>query len=43
MKRPAPLLGEHNREILRDLLGLDEAEIVALEQAAVIGNRPSFM
>ncbi|GAB3324750.1 CaiB/BaiF CoA transferase family protein [Haliea atlantica] len=43
VKRPAPLLGEHNREILRDLLGLDEAEIVALEQAAVIGNRPSFM
>lgn len=43
VKQPAPLLGEHNQEILQDLLGLDDAEIAALEQAGVIGSRPSFM
>jgi crotonobetainyl-CoA:carnitine CoA-transferase CaiB-like acyl-CoA transferase len=35
----APLLGQHNREILADLLGLGEAEIDALEESGVIGTR----
>lgn len=36
-RRPAPLLGEHNHELLREL-GLTEAEIAALEADRVIGN-----
>ena len=38
--RPAPKLGEHNREILHDLLGMDDASITALEEAGVIRTRP---
>ncbi|MBG9387393.1 CaiB/BaiF CoA transferase family protein [Caenimonas aquaedulcis] len=34
--RPAPLLGEHTREILRDMLGLGDAEIDALEAEQVL-------
>jgi len=30
LTRPGPNLGEHNREILRDVLGLDDAEIARL-------------
>lgn len=40
IQRRAPGLGEHNAEILRDLLGLDEATIAELEAANVIGTRP---
>ncbi len=36
--RPAPQLGEHNREILTGLLGYSEAEVDALEKSQVIGN-----
>jgi crotonobetainyl-CoA:carnitine CoA-transferase CaiB-like acyl-CoA transferase len=39
-RRPAPRLGEHNREILSGLLGLSDAEIDELERAGVIGTRP---
>jgi formyl-CoA transferase len=39
LRRPAPALGEHNREILRDL-GLSEAEIARLEEAKVLGSPP---
>lgn len=42
VQRPAPLLGEHNREILTDLLGLDDDGIKTLERAEVIGDRPAF-
>ena len=38
--RPAPTLGEHNREVLTELLGLGDGEIDALEQQGVIGNKP---
>jgi crotonobetainyl-CoA:carnitine CoA-transferase CaiB-like acyl-CoA transferase len=37
---PSPLLGEHNRQVFHDLLGLTEAEIAALENAGVIGDTP---
>jgi crotonobetainyl-CoA:carnitine CoA-transferase CaiB-like acyl-CoA transferase len=37
---PAPLVGQHNREILREVVGLSDAEIDALEADAVIGTRP---
>jgi crotonobetainyl-CoA:carnitine CoA-transferase CaiB-like acyl-CoA transferase len=40
IRRPAPTLGQHNGEILRDLLGLSAAELAALEAAGVIGTRP---
>ncbi len=33
---PAPLLGEHNREVFGDLLGLPAAEIAALEDSRAI-------
>jgi crotonobetainyl-CoA:carnitine CoA-transferase CaiB-like acyl-CoA transferase len=36
----APTVGQHNREILRDLLGLGDAEVDALESEGVIGTRP---
>jgi len=42
-ERPAPTLGEHNEEVLRNMLGLDEDEIEALRADQIIGNRPSFM
>jgi crotonobetainyl-CoA:carnitine CoA-transferase CaiB-like acyl-CoA transferase len=38
--RRAPMLGEHNREIL-DELGFTPSEISALEASGVIGNRPT--
>jgi crotonobetainyl-CoA:carnitine CoA-transferase CaiB-like acyl-CoA transferase len=37
---PAPLLGEHNRDVFRDVLSMDEAEIVELEDAGIIGTAP---
>jgi len=39
LRRPAPALGEHNGEILRDL-GLSEAEIARLDEAKVLGAPP---
>ena len=36
-RSPAPLLGEHNHEILREL-GLDAAEIAELEAEGIIGR-----
>jgi crotonobetainyl-CoA:carnitine CoA-transferase CaiB-like acyl-CoA transferase len=39
LRRPAPTLGEHNREILAEL-GLSDAEIDALAEAKVIGTHP---
>ena len=40
--RPAPTLGQHNREVLTELLGLGDAEIDALERRGVIGNKPKM-
>lgn len=40
-KAAAPLLGQHNREILREA-GLSDAEIDELESTGVIGNRPEM-
>ncbi len=40
IERPAPTLGEHNREVLTALLGLDDAEIATLERDGIIGTKP---
>jgi crotonobetainyl-CoA:carnitine CoA-transferase CaiB-like acyl-CoA transferase len=42
-RAPPPTLGQHNREILSDELGLSDEEIEALRADQIIGERPSFM
>ena len=42
-RRAAPRLGEHNRDILTDLLGLSDEEIDRLEADGVIGDHPAAM
>jgi crotonobetainyl-CoA:carnitine CoA-transferase CaiB-like acyl-CoA transferase len=37
----APLLGEHNRDVLTRVLGLTDAEVDDLAAAGVIGDRPA--
>ncbi len=37
--RPAPTLGQHTAEVLRELLGLSDAELAALEAEQVIGTQ----
>ncbi len=38
---PSPTLGQHNRQIYRELLGLSEEEIDGLEENGVIGTKPT--
>ena len=38
--RRAPRLGEHNHQVLRDLLGMSDQEIAALQAQGVITDRP---
>lgn len=38
--RPAPRLGEHNREVLQGLLGLSDEELATLEARGVTGETP---
>ena len=40
LARPAPDLGQHNAEVLRDLLGLDAKRIAALAAKGVVGSVP---
>jgi len=38
--RPAPMLGEHNFEVLQDILGMNKEEINKLIENEIIGDRP---
>ena len=38
--RPAPVLGEHNRKVFSEILGMSDAEIEALERDKIIGTAP---
>ena len=38
--QPAPIMGQHNRDILAGLLGRTDGEIEGLEQAQIIGYSP---
>ncbi|BCQ08383.1 CoA transferase [Mycobacterium heckeshornense] len=40
LRRTPPTLGEHNREVLRDLCELTEADLERLTASGVIGTRP---
>lgn len=42
VERPAPLLGEHNAEVLGRLPGMDRATLDALERDGIIGTTPRF-
>jgi crotonobetainyl-CoA:carnitine CoA-transferase CaiB-like acyl-CoA transferase len=40
MQRPSPTLGQHNDEVLREVLGLSDDELAALRADNLIGERP---
>jgi len=40
IRAPAPTLGEHNADVLAEVLGLDAAEIATLARDGIIGTRP---
>jgi crotonobetainyl-CoA:carnitine CoA-transferase CaiB-like acyl-CoA transferase len=40
VRMPAPTLGEHNKQILGDLLGHSDEELAELEEKGVIGDWP---
>jgi len=40
IKRAAPTMGQDNREVLADLLGISESEITTLETKGVLATRP---
>ena len=42
IRMPAPKFGEHNTWVLRDLLGLDDGEIAALEAEGVTAREPNL-
>jgi crotonobetainyl-CoA:carnitine CoA-transferase CaiB-like acyl-CoA transferase len=40
MRRPSPMLGEHNDEVLGELLGLSSDDLASLRERGLIGDRP---
>ncbi|GIX49250.1 MAG: formyl-CoA transferase [Candidatus Tectimicrobiota bacterium] len=42
VREPAPLLGQHTDQVLRQYLGLEEAEMAALRAAGAIGKRHPY-
>ncbi len=43
VRGPAPTFGQHNREVLRGILGYDESRCEALERAGVVTDKPTVM
>lgn len=43
VRGPAPTFGQHNRHVLRDLLGYDDERIAALERDELIADKPKKM
>ena len=39
-REPAPLFGEHNNYVLKDILGLSAEEVAKLEKEGYIGTTP---
>lgn len=39
---PAPTLGKHNDEVLREVLGLSDEDIAGLRERQIIGEKPVF-
>lgn len=42
IRRPAPMFGEHNYYILKELLGLSDKEVKELEKEKIIGDAPDI-
>jgi crotonobetainyl-CoA:carnitine CoA-transferase CaiB-like acyl-CoA transferase len=42
IKTPAPTLGQHNQEILTEILKLNQTEIDKLEKIGIIGTKPKM-
>jgi crotonobetainyl-CoA:carnitine CoA-transferase CaiB-like acyl-CoA transferase len=40
VREPAPVFGQHNREVLRGVLGYDESRCQALERAGIVVDKP---
>ncbi len=40
VRSPAPMFGQHNREVLRDILGYDESHYRAIENAGIVAKKP---
>ena len=41
VRSPAPKFGEHNREVLMEMLGYDEARYRAIERAGIVAEKPT--
>ena len=41
MRRPAPLMGEHNQYVFSDMLGISGAELERLKSLQIIGEKPA--
>ena len=41
VRGPAPMLGEHNREVVQGILGYDDARYAELEHAGIVGTHPT--
>jgi crotonobetainyl-CoA:carnitine CoA-transferase CaiB-like acyl-CoA transferase len=41
IRGPAPMLGEHNRDVIQGLLGYDDGRYGELERSGIIGTKPT--